>query len=95
MDIDIISQKLEAYMEDIKVWLLGLDTLILVILIFGGFVVWELKSGEFPMRWFGTIHRDHRPVVYWMAMLVHIAILFFLVYLWSTGMRMPMSIFFE
>ena len=48
-------------MEAIKEFLLGLDTLILVILILGVFVVWELKSGEIPMRWFGAIYRDQRP----------------------------------
>ncbi len=82
-------------MEAIKEFLLGLDTLILVILILGVFVVWELKSGEIPMRWFGAIHRNQRPFFYWIALLFHIAILFFLVYVWSTGLRMPISELFE
>lgn len=82
-------------MENIKEWLFGLDALIFLILIFGGFIVWELKSGEFPMRWFGTIYRDHRPFFYWMAMLFHFAILGVMVYAWSSGLRMPIATFFE
>jgi hypothetical protein len=82
-------------METLKEWLFGLDTLIVVILIFGSFFAWELKSGEFPLRWFGSIHRDHRPIIYWMAMSVHFAILLLLVYIWSTGLRMPVSVFLE
>ncbi|MCB9110994.1 MAG: hypothetical protein H6634_07075 [Anaerolineales bacterium] len=82
-------------MENLKDWLLGLDALIFMILIFGGFVLWELKSGEFPLRWFGSIHRDHRPLFYWMGMLVHFAILGVMVYAWSTGLRLPISDFFD
>lgn len=82
-------------MENLKDWLLGLDALILLIFIFGAFVAWELKSGEFPMRWFGTIHRDHRPFFYWMAMLFHFAVLGVMVYVWMDGLRMPIATFFE
>ena len=35
------------------------------------------------------------PFFYWIALLFHIAILFFLVYVWSTGLRMPISELFE
>ena len=82
-------------MENFKAWLLGLDTLILVILIVGAFVAWELKSGEFPLRWFGSIRRDRRPIAYWIAMLFHFALLIFLAYIWMIGLRMPLSVFFE
>ena len=82
-------------MENVKELLFGLDALILIILIFGGFVAWELKSGEFPLRWFGSIHRDHRPFIYWMAMLVHFVILGVLVYAWTTGLRMPLGELFS
>lgn len=82
-------------MENLKEWLLGLDALIFLILIFGGFIMWELKSGEFPMRWLGSIHRDHRPFAYWLGMLFHFAVLGVMVYAWSTGLRMPIAVFFE
>ena len=82
-------------MENLPVWLLNFDTMILVVLIFGGFIVWELKSGEFPMRWFGTIRRDTRPFFYWIGMLVHIAILGVVVYAWLVGLKIPVSSFFE
>lgn len=82
-------------MESLLDWLLGLDTLILVILAVGGFVAWELRSGEFPLRWFGLIRRDRRPMIYWIAMMFHFAILIFLAYIWGTGIRMPISVFFE
>lgn len=82
-------------MENMKEWLLGLDALILLIFIFGAFIAWELKSGEFPMRWFGTIHRDHRPFFYWMAMLFHFVILGVMVYAWMDGLRLPIGDLFE
>jgi ABC-type spermidine/putrescine transport system permease subunit II len=82
-------------METLKEWLLGLDTLILVILIFGGFVAWELKSGEIPLRWFGSIRRGVRPFIYWISILFHLVILGIVVYSWVIGLRIPVSRLFE
>jgi hypothetical protein len=82
-------------METLKEWLLGLDTLILVILIFGGFVAWELKSGEIPLRWFGSIRRSMRPFIYWISILFHLVILGIVVYSWVIGLRIPVSRLFE
>ncbi|HNE05988.1 MAG TPA: hypothetical protein PLT08_15790 [Anaerolineales bacterium] len=82
-------------MENLKEWLLGLDTMILVILFLGGFIAWELKSGEVPLRWFGSIRRDARPFFYWIAMLFHLAILGIVVYAYTDGVRMPLVEFFQ
>ncbi len=82
-------------MENLKEWLLGLDTLILVFLLWGGFIVWELKSGEVPLRWFGSIRRDRRPFFYWMGILFHMAILGLVLYSWWIGIRMPISGLFD
>lgn len=95
-DVDIISKKLRGeYMETIKEWLLGLDTLILVFLIWGAFIVWELRSGEVPLRWFGSIRRDTRPFFYWMGILLHMAVLGLVIYSWMIGIRMPVSGLFD
>lgn len=82
-------------MENLKEWLLGLDTLILVIIFIGAFIAWELKAGEIPLRWFGAIRRERTPIIYWISMLFHFAFLIFLAYIWTTGLRMPVSVFFE
>lgn len=82
-------------MENLKVWLLGLDTLIFVILILGGFIAWELKSGEIPLRWFGSIRREIRPFFYWISILFHIAILGVVIYSWVIGVRIPVSSLFD
>lgn len=82
-------------MQNLPEWLLGLDTMILVILIFGGFIVWELRSGEFPLRWFGSIRRDTRPFFYWAGVLMHFVLLGVVIYAWMTGLRIPISIFYE
>ena len=78
-------------MESVTEWLLSLDTVILVIIIVGGFIAWELKSGEIPMRLFGSIRRDARPFFYWMGILLHLAILAILVYSFMIGIRLPIS----
>jgi uncharacterized membrane-anchored protein len=94
--VGIIPEKFGGFeMDNLKDWLLGLDTLILVVLIFGGFVIWELKSGEIPLRWFGSIRRDTRPVFYWISILFHLAILGIVVYSWMIGLRIPVSRWFE
>jgi len=82
-------------MEELKVVLLAMDTMIPVILIVGGFIAYELYSGEVPLRWFGSIQRDHRPFFYWINILFHFVILGVIIYAWMEGVRMPVSIFFE
>ena len=78
-------------MDILKEWFLGLDTMILVILIFGAFIAWELKSGEIPMRWFGSIRRDTRPFFYWIGLIFHVAVLGIIFYSWVIGIRIPIS----
>lgn len=83
-------------MENLPEWLLNLDTMIFIILFFGGFVVWEVKAGEIPLRWFGSIRRDVRPFIYWIGILLHLLFLSFLVYIWMVmGIQVPVSVFFE
>ena len=82
-------------MGNLKEWLLGLDMMILIIVIFGGFVAWELKSGEIPLRWLRSIRRDTRPFFYWIGILFHVAVLAVVVYAYIDGVRMPISEFFE
>jgi hypothetical protein len=82
-------------MENLAEWLLGLDTMIVVILILGAFIAWELRSGELLLRWFGSIHRDARPFAYWIGILFHLVILGVVVYAWMSGLRIPVSSFFD
>ena len=82
-------------MENLKEWLLGLDTMILVILILGVFIAWELKSGEIPMRWFGSIRRDIRPFFYWVGILFHLAVLGIVIYSYIVGVRLPLAGLFK
>ena len=82
-------------MENLTEWLLGLDSMILIMGIFGAFIVWELKSGEFPLRWFGSIRRDTRPFFYWIGILFHLAILGVVVYAYVDGVRLPLSGLFD
>ena len=82
-------------MENLTEGLLGLDSMILIMGIFGAFIVWELKSGEFPLRWFGSIRRDTRPFFYWIGILFHLAILGVVVYAYVDGVRLPLSGLFD
>ncbi|HMZ07339.1 MAG TPA: hypothetical protein PK078_06945 [Anaerolineales bacterium] len=82
-------------MENLPAWLLNFDTMILIILFLGAFITWEIRAGEIPLRWFGSIRRDMRPFIYWIGILLHLLLLSFLVYLWMIGIRVPVSIFFE
>ena len=82
-------------MENLPEWLLNLDTMILIILLIGGFIAWEIKAGEIPLRWFGSIRRDLRPFIYWIGILSHLALLSFLVYLWVIGIRVPVFVYFD
>lgn len=82
-------------MENLQEWLLGLDTMILIILILGAFIVWMLRSGEVPMRWLGSIRRDTRPFFYWISIVFYVAILAIVVYAYMDGLRLPISGLFE
>ena len=82
-------------MEALKETLLALDTMILVMVILGAFIAYMLYSGEVPMRWFGSIQRDSRPVFYWLGILFYFAILGIVVYAWMDGLRIPVASFFE
>ena len=82
-------------MEELKTWLLTVDTMVPIMLIVGGFIAYELYSGEVPVRWLGSIRRDKRPIFYWLSILFHLAIMGVIVYAWMDGLKMPVSIFFE
>ena len=82
-------------MENFIEWLLGLDMMILIIVIFGGFVAWELKSGEIPLRWLRSIRRDTRPFFYWIGILFHLVILVIVIYAYMDGFRLPLADFFK
>jgi membrane-anchored protein YejM (alkaline phosphatase superfamily) len=73
--------------------LLALDTMILVMAILSAFIVYMVYSGEVPMRWLGSIHRDSRPLYYWLGILFYIAILGVVIYAWMDGVRIPLDEF--
>ncbi|NWF65142.1 MAG: hypothetical protein HXY38_12650 [Chloroflexi bacterium] len=54
-------------MNALMTTLLPLDMMIIGMLILGAFIAYMLYSGEIPMRWFGSIRRDARPVFYWLG----------------------------
>ncbi len=66
-----------------------------VMMIVGAFIVYELYSGEIPVRWFGSIQREKRPFFYWLGILFHLVILGIVVYAWIDGVRIPLSVLFE
>ncbi len=76
-------------------FLLSLDTMWIVALILGGFIIYELRSGEVPMRWFGSIKRVRAPFFYWLFVLFHFVILGIVVYAWVDGVRLPVSSLFD
>jgi hypothetical protein len=82
-------------MESLKTTLLAMDTMMIVMLIFGAFIAYELYSGQFPLRWFGSIQRDKQPVFYWLGILFHLVIFGIVVYAWMDGLRIPVSNFFD
>ena len=82
-------------MDMLKEFLLAMDTTIPIMLIVAGFIVYEVYSGEVPVRWFGAIHRDSRPFFYWVSILFHLAILGAIIYDYMDGFRLPVSEFFE
>lgn len=82
-------------MDNFKEMLFALDTMILVMLIFGAFIAYEVYSGEVPLKWFGSIQRDANPVFYWLSILFHLAILAVVVYAWMHGVRIPVADLFD
>jgi preprotein translocase subunit SecY len=82
-------------MDTLKEMLLAADTLILIMLIFGAFIAYEVYSREVPLRWFGAIHRDTNPVFYWLSIFFHLAILVIIVYAWMNGVRIPVADLFD
>lgn len=75
--------------------IMSIDTLWIVALILVAFILYELRSGEITVRWFGSIKRSHRPFFYWLSILFHVAILGIVIYAWADGVRIPFSSFFE
>ena len=75
--------------------LLTLDTMILVMVILGVFIAYMLYSGEVPMRWLGSLHRDSRPVLYWLGILLYLSVLGVVVYAWMEGVRIPLGNLFD
>lgn len=82
-------------MDTLKEMFLALDTMILVALIFGAFIAYEVYSGEVPLRWFGAIRRDGNPLFYWLSILFHLAILALIVHAWMNGVRIPVAELFD
>jgi len=74
-----------------KEFLLSIDTMWIVILLLGGFIIYELRSGGIPMRWMGSIKRTHNPFLYWLFMLFHTVILGVVIYAWANGVKVPIS----
>lgn len=72
-----------------------MDAILLGALIFGAFIVYELYSGEVPMRFFGSIHRDQRPFFYWLVTLIHLGLLGVMLYAWMDGLRIPLDEFVD
>jgi ABC-type spermidine/putrescine transport system permease subunit II len=76
-------------------FLLSMDTMWIAAFALGGFILYELRLGEVPVRWFGSIRRNHRPVFYWLSILFHLMILGIVIYAWVDGLRIPLSSFFN
>lgn len=76
-------------------FLLSIDTLWIVALILGGFIFYELRSGEIPLRWLGSIKRSRSPFFFWLFILFHLIILGIIIYAWVQGVRVPVSSLFD
>ena len=76
-------------------FLLSLDTMWIILLVLGWFIVYQLRSGEIPIRWFGSIKRRRAPIFYWLFILFYVSILGIVVYVYINGLRMPVSEFFD
>lgn len=76
-------------------FLLSIDTLWIAALIVGGFIVYQLRSGEVPIRWIGSIKRTRTPIFYWLFILFYVAVLGIVMYAWMDGPRIPVSELFD
>lgn len=76
-------------------FLFSIDTLWIAALIVGGFIAYQLRSGEIPLRGFGSIRRARTPILYWLFILFYTAILGMVVFAWVDGLRIPVAAFFE
>ncbi|MCZ2123155.1 MAG: hypothetical protein LC108_12915 [Anaerolineales bacterium] len=76
-------------------FLLSIDTLWIVALILGWFIVYELRSGEIHLRFFGPIKRARTPIIYWLFILFYSAVLGVVAYAWVNGVRIPVSELFD
>jgi hypothetical protein len=76
-------------------FLLSLDSIWIVALILGGFIFYELRSGEVPLRWLGSIKRERSPFFYWLMITFHFVILGIVIYAWVNGVRLPISSLFD
>ena len=76
-------------------WLLSMDTMWIVALILGWFIVYQLRSGEIPLRFVGSLKRARAPIFYWLFILFYLAVLGIVIYAWAIGVRIPVSSFFD
>lgn len=76
-------------------FLLSLDTTWLVMLVLGWFIVHQLRSGEVPIRWIGSIKRTRTPIFYWLFILFYVAVLGIVVYARMDGLKIPVSELFD
>ncbi|MCC6298221.1 MAG: hypothetical protein IT314_02905 [Anaerolineales bacterium] len=78
-----------------KEFLLSLDTMWIVALIVGLFIFSQLRSGEIYVRWFGPFKRTKSPIVYWLFIVFYVAVFGIVVFAWMSGVRIPVSEFFD
>jgi hypothetical protein len=78
-----------------KELILSIDTLWIAALSLGGFIFYELRAGEVPLRWFGSIKRTRVPLIFWLFILFHVLILGVVIYAWVDGLRVPISSLFD
>lgn len=76
-------------------FLLSIDTMWIVALILGWFIVYQVRTGEVPLRFFGSIKRARAPIIYWLFILFYVAVLCIVVYAWADGVRIPISSLFD
>lgn len=76
-------------------FLLSIDMLWIVALILGISIVYELRSGEIHLRFFGSISRANAPIFYWLLILFYFVILGVVIYAWMDGLRIPLSELFD
>ena len=76
-------------------FLLSIDTMWIVALLLGGFIVYQLRSGEIALRFFVSIKRARALIIYWLFILFYVAVLGVVVYAWMGGLRIPVSELFD